>query len=1076
MHQVVARREVGHVNLGELRRVGVLAEEQLAGHAEDRHVPHALAANIQHHTRRVRVEGDFRRDGVVVNTVVESDIQGQVHDAVAVRQRVVLDVIVEGAAVGRGDDEVAAVAVFVLAHGRVTDVDVVGRVQCEVQHIDAVAAPLGGQRIVVIASHAILAAAPLVRYVVAGRRLGLHQVGRHHLQDEGHGAVTARRVAERLLRVDCAGLRCQRVEAVLRVVAALTDGVANGHRIALVNGELQLIDVVTAETVREGVVVGARRREHNAAPGVRQLRVADGVGLGHVARRVHREGEGDGAVTAVDGRQRVVIDTALRQGLSVPEIRQVVVAGNSCLGEVVRRVYVQREMIDAVAVVDALVVILALTRTGERHAVPVVRQLVAADGHGVLEVIGRVDGDSHLVDLVTAGNRIVRGVTVGARLAEGHSAPDLALARTQHDGVVVDDHRRVHGQGELIDAVAAVLGGQRVVIDAALRELAGAPEVGQLVLAGLIARREQELRSLVQREGHHAVAETVALEGDVVNTLLREGLSAVRHREVTGADPLLLRTRGRRNHRKVDGDEAVAGGGGAEVDVKVAGLGQRGRAVKVGQRLLAHSHGVVVVVNRVDIQREVRDGETVAGISLHEVVLSGLGEGAVHERMRQLGSADGVGHGVLGVRSDGELQVPHTVATVDGLQGDGVAARRAVAVVGIEVVRQRAVADGDRSVGTVGRVHDEVQGQHAVAAARGGVCGRVVAARLIFVVLPEVRQIDIADLHRGVRTVGRVDGQRDGGGAVAAVHGEALMHERVGARLREESVEAVLRVGGAGADGPAVGEVVARMDGQMQGVGAGTSVTVEVGIRVNACGMVGLAVPGETVANGRLGDVVCAVVHREVEGDDGVAAGGVREGVGEIIAGGREIRMLVPVEGLADNRRSVTRIAVVHRQVQRYHGVATGNVREGVGERLSGFGDVRMLIPVEAVTGNRRSVARVAVTDGEMQRHHTVAAARVREGVGERLGGFGDVRMLVPVEAVACKSGGITSIAVTDGQVQRHHRVATADVREGVGERLSGFGDVRMLVPVEAVAGKGGGVASVAVSDGQMQRHHRIAA
>ena len=186
--------------------------------------------------------------------------------------------------------------------------------------------------------------------------------------------------------------------------------------------------------------------------------------------------------------------------------------------------------------------------------------------------------------------------------------------------------------------------------------------------------------------------------------------------------------------------------------------------------------------------------------------------------------------------------------------------------------------------------------------------------------------------------------------------------------------------------------------------------------------------------------------------------------------------MLVPVEAVAGKGSGVASVAVTDGQMQGHHGIAATRVRESMGERLSGFGNVRMLVPVETVASESSSVAGIAVSDGQVQGHHTVAARSVREGVGERLSGFGDVRMLVPVEAVAGEGSGVASITVPDGQMQGHHGVAAEHVSEGVGERLSGFGDVRILVPVEAIAGEGDGVARAGRQNRQMQRHRAVTA
>ena len=79
-----------------------------------------------------------------------------------------------------------------------------------------------------------------------------------------------------------------------------------------------------------------------------------------------------------------------------------------------------------------------------------------------------------------------------------------------------------------------------------------------------------------------------------------------------------------------------------------------------------------------------------------------------------------------------------------------------------------------------------------------------------------------------------------------------------------------------------------------------------------------------------------------------------------------------------------------------------------------------------------------------------------------------DVSMLVPVEGVAGNGGGVARVAVVDGQVQGYHAVAAARVREGMRQVVAAGGDVSMLVPVEAVAGNSSGIARAAIVDGQV--------
>ena len=135
-----------------------------------------------------------------------------------------------------------------------------------------------------------------------------------------------------------------------------------------------------------------------------------------------------------------------------------------------------------------------------------------------------------------------------------------------------------------------------------------------------------------------------------------------------------------------------------------------------------------------------------------------------------------------------------------------------------------------------------------------------------------------------------------------------------------------------------------------------------------------------------------------------------------------------------------------------------------------------MLVPVETVAANSGGVTCVAVVDGQVQGDHTVTTIRIRECVRQVVAAGGDVSMLVPVEAVAGNGGRVARAAMVDGQVQGYHAIAAARVREGMRQVVAAGGDVSMLVPVEAVAGNGGRVARAAMVDGQVQGYHAIAA
>ena len=229
--------KVEYVDLGELWRVGIVTADQLARDVEDLNRSHLLALDVQACTGRVRVEGELRRNGETVNAFVEGYIEGQVNDTVAVGKRVVLNVIVVNTTVGRSDDE-AFVGVFVVGNGRVVHIDVVSRVQSEVQHIDAVATVGGAEGVIVVARDTVLASTPLVRHVLAGGRCGLEEIGRHHLQDEVHRAVATECTGVDALQLEGSIGARDRVETILRVRLALANGVVKRCLRRCIHGQL----------------------------------------------------------------------------------------------------------------------------------------------------------------------------------------------------------------------------------------------------------------------------------------------------------------------------------------------------------------------------------------------------------------------------------------------------------------------------------------------------------------------------------------------------------------------------------------------------------------------------------------------------------------------------------------------------------------------------------------------------------------------------------------------------------------------------------------------------------------------
>ena len=71
-------------------------------------------------------------------------------------------------------------------------------------------------------------------------------------------------------------------------------------------------------------------------------------------------------------------------------------------------------------------------------------------------------------------------------------------------------------------------------------------------------------------------------------------------------------------------------------------------------------------------------------------------------------------------------------------------------------------------------------------------------------------------------------------------------------------------------------------------------------------------------------------------------------------------------------------------------------------------------------------------TDSQMQGHHAVATAHVRESVRRCNGRRLRIGRAVPCETVTIKCRRIACVAISHGQMQGHHTVATTCVRERV--------------------------------------------
>ena len=121
--------------------------------------------------------------------------------------------------------------------------------------------------------------------------------------------------------------------------------------------------------------------------------------------------------------------------------------------------------------------------------------------------------------------------------------------------------------------------------------------------------------------------------------------------------------------------------------------------------------------------------------------------------------------------------------------------------------------------------------------------------------------------------------------------------------------------------------------------------------------------------------------HRQVQRHYTITARGVGEGVFQIVRTGSNIGMLIPIKTVASKRCRVTRIAMAHCQMQGHHAVTTRGIRKRMRKRIRAGGDIRVFIPVETVASERSRVARIAVSNCQVQGHHAVATRGVSKGV-----------------------------------------------------------------------------------------------
>ena len=235
------------------------------------------------------------------------------------------------------------------------------------------------------------------------------------------------------------------------------------------------------------------------------------------------------------------------------------------------------------------------------------------------------------------------------------------------------------------------------------------------------------------------------------------------------------------------------------------------------------------------------------------------------------------------------------------------------------------------------------------------------------------------------------------------------------------------------------------------------------------------AIPCEAIACECSGISSVAVSDSQVQCHHRVATRGIGEGMGRCYIWSFGIGCSVPCETVAGKGSSITSVAMSDSQMQCHHRVATRCVGKGIsGSNFRSFG-IGRTIPVKTVAGESGSIAGIAVSDSQMQCYHRVTTRSIGKSMSRsNFRSFG-ICCAIPCEAIACECSGISSVAVSDSQVQCHHRVATRCIGEGMsGSNFRSFG-ISCAIPCEAIACECSGISSVAVTYGQMKRYHRIA-
>ena len=396
-------------------------------------------------------------------------------------------------------------------------IEVVGRVHDGVHHIDIVAALGVHHRVAVLAGRGDGLTTPGLRHALAqldGRILDLHDGGDG--QGQRINAVATIHGLQAVV-VDATDIQVTIVPYIRQVGAAntfsLLEMIRRGHR----QGES--IDAVAAILRLQAVVVHTAGGQALAMPAVRRLIGAERHRLTEAVGRVHRQGQRVDAVATAHRLQAVGIDTAGDQALAMPAVWCLVGTDGHRLHIVVGRIHHQHQTIDAIAEGDSLIVGIIGAGSRQGAVTPLIRQLIVADGHRLREEIGRMDGHVNFVDIITALG-VHHRVAIETALRDGTFTPCVGFAFADIHRISGEDGRRLHGQGQRIDTVAAVHRLQAVVVGASRIERTVMPQIRHIVATygGFLLECIGRVHRQGQRDDAIATVNRSSVENDVGGT------------------------------------------------------------------------------------------------------------------------------------------------------------------------------------------------------------------------------------------------------------------------------------------------------------------------------------------------------------------------------------------------------------------------------------------------------------------------------------------------------------------------------------------------------------------------------